>query len=128
MSPAASHGQARSEALADGQITKIDVSAQKITIRHGPLKQFDMDEPMTMVFRAANPEMLKTVKAGDKVKFLPERIKRTVHRSQRSKKSNDRPAHDENTATLKRAGTLNESVSFRRAYSVPPEILEPRGR
>ena len=74
MSPAASHGQARSEALADGQITKIDVSAQKITIRHGPLKQFDMDEPMTMVFRAANPEMLKTVKAGDKVKFLPERI------------------------------------------------------
>ena len=74
MSPAASYGQARSEVLADGQVTKIDVSAQKITIRHGPLKQFDMDEPMTMVFRAANPEMLKSVKAGDKVKFLPERI------------------------------------------------------
>lgn len=74
MSPMASYGQARSEALADGQVTKIDVSAQKITIRHGPLKQFDMDEPMTMVFRAANPDMLKSVKAGDKVKFLPERI------------------------------------------------------
>lgn len=74
LSPAALYGQARSEALVDGQVTKIDASAQKITIRHGPLKQFDMDESMTMVFRAANPEMLKTVKAGDKVKFLPERI------------------------------------------------------
>ena len=30
---------------------------------------------MTMVFRAADPAMLKTVKAGDKIKFVPEQIK-----------------------------------------------------
>jgi Cu/Ag efflux protein CusF len=60
--------------LVDGQVTRIDPSAGKITIRHGPLKKFDMDDGMTMVFRAADPAMLKAVKAGDKVKFVPERI------------------------------------------------------
>jgi Cu/Ag efflux protein CusF len=60
--------------LVDGQVTKIDEAAGKITIRHGPLKKFDMDEGMTMVFRAADPAMLKAVKAGDKVKFVPERV------------------------------------------------------
>jgi Cu(I)/Ag(I) efflux system periplasmic protein CusF len=57
-----------------GQVTKIDESAQKITIKHGPLKKFDMEDGMTMVFRAADPGMLKAVKPGDKVKFVPERI------------------------------------------------------
>ena len=65
---------AQSELLIDGQVTKIDESAQKITIKHGPLKKFDMDDGMTMVFRAADPAMLKSVKAGDKLKFLPERV------------------------------------------------------
>jgi len=60
--------------LVDGQVTKVDASAGKITIRHGPLKKFDMDDGMTMVFRAADPAMLQAVKAGDKVKFVPERI------------------------------------------------------
>ena len=57
-----------------GQVTKIDESAQKITIKHGPLKKFDMEDGMTMVFRAADPAMLKAVKPGDKVKFVPDRI------------------------------------------------------
>jgi Cu/Ag efflux protein CusF len=61
--------------LVDGVVTKVDESAGKITIKHGPLKKFDMDEGMTMVFRAADPAMLKTVKAGDKIKFVPEQIK-----------------------------------------------------
>ena len=60
--------------LVDGQVTKVDESAGKITIKHGPLKKFDMDHEMTMVFRAGDPAMLKRVKAGDKVKFVPERI------------------------------------------------------
>jgi len=30
----------------------------------------------TMVFRASDPDMLKAVKAGDKVKFEPDRINR----------------------------------------------------
>ena len=31
-------------------------------------------EPMTMVFRAADPVMLKAIKPGDHVRFVPERI------------------------------------------------------
>lgn len=57
-----------------GQVTKIDESAGKITIKHGPLKKFGMDEGMTMVFRAAEPAMLTTVKPGDKIRFVPDRV------------------------------------------------------
>ena len=60
--------------MIDGVVTKVDASAQKITIKHGPLKKFDMDDGMTMVFRAQDPAMTKAVKARDKVKFVPERI------------------------------------------------------
>ena len=49
-------------------------SAGKITLKHGPIKKFDMDDGMTMVFRAADPAMLKTVEAGDKVKFDADKI------------------------------------------------------
>ncbi len=55
--------------LVDGQVTKVDVAAGKITIKHGPFKKFDMDDPMTMVYPVQDPAMLKTVKPGDKVKF-----------------------------------------------------------
>jgi Cu(I)/Ag(I) efflux system protein CusF len=65
---------AQSSDFVNGQVTKIDESAQKITIKHGPLKKFDMEDGMTMVFRAQDPAMLKTVKPGDKIKFVPERI------------------------------------------------------
>ena len=60
--------------MVDGRVVKIDEPAGKITLKHGPLKQFDMDEGMTMVFRAQDPAMLRTVKVGDKIKFIPERI------------------------------------------------------
>ena len=56
-------------ALIDGQVTKVDPSAGKITIKHGPIRKLGMDVGMTMVFRAQDPGMLKVVKAGDRVKF-----------------------------------------------------------
>ncbi len=65
---------AQSDEFIAGQVTKVDESAGKITIKHGPLKKFDMDDGMTMVFRAGDPAMTKTVKAGDKVRFVPDRI------------------------------------------------------
>lgn len=55
--------------LIDGQVTKVDHSAGKITIKHGPIKKLGMDQGMTMVFRAQDPGMLAAVKAGDKVRF-----------------------------------------------------------
>ena len=60
--------------LVDGQVIKIDESAGKITLRHGPFKKFDMADGMTMVFRVLDPAMLKAVKVGDKVKFDAERV------------------------------------------------------
>ncbi len=65
--------EAQSELVA-GQVTKIDQSAGKITIKHGPIKSLDMNEGMTMVFRVQDPGMLKQVKAGDKVQFSAERV------------------------------------------------------
>jgi Cu(I)/Ag(I) efflux system periplasmic protein CusF len=62
------------QSLVDGTVRKIDQSAGKITLRHGPLKKLEMDEPMTMVFRVQDPAMLKQVKIGDKVKFDADRI------------------------------------------------------
>jgi Cu(I)/Ag(I) efflux system periplasmic protein CusF len=60
--------------LVTGKVTKVDPAAQKITIRHGPMKKFDMDDGMTMVFRVKDPAMLKQVKAGDDVRFDADRI------------------------------------------------------
>jgi Cu/Ag efflux protein CusF len=60
--------------MVNGQVTKIDESAGKITLRHGPIKKLDMNEAMTMVFRVQDPAMLKQVKVGEKVRFDANRI------------------------------------------------------
>jgi Cu(I)/Ag(I) efflux system protein CusF len=62
------------DALIDGQVTKVDQSAGKITIKHGPIKKLGMDQGMTMVFKAQDPAMIKAVKAGNKVKFDAEQV------------------------------------------------------
>jgi Cu/Ag efflux protein CusF len=61
-------------ATIDGEVTKVDASAGKITIKHGPIKKLEMDMPMTMVFKAGDPAMLNQVKAGDKIKFDAEKV------------------------------------------------------
>src|SRR5260370_13809202 len=65
---------AKAQELIDGQVTKIDESAGKITLRHGPIKKFDMTEGMTMGFKAQDPAMLNSVKVADKVKFYADRF------------------------------------------------------
>jgi Cu/Ag efflux protein CusF len=65
---------ALAQVLTDGQVTKVDVSAKKITIKHGPMKKFDMDDGMTMVYGVADPAILSAVKAGDKIRFDAENI------------------------------------------------------
>jgi Cu(I)/Ag(I) efflux system protein CusF len=57
----------------DGEVTKVDAAENKLTMRHGPIKNLDMDA-MTMVFRVQDPAMLKQVKVGDKVKFEADRV------------------------------------------------------
>ena len=65
---------AQSDAFVNGQVTKIDQASGKITIRHGPIARFGMDGTMTMAFHASDPAMLQTVKPGDHVRFVPDRI------------------------------------------------------
>jgi len=60
-------------AAADGEVRKIDPGAGKITLKHGPIKNLDMDS-MTMVFRVADPAMLNGLKPGDRVKFAADRV------------------------------------------------------
>ena len=72
--------------MVSGEVTKVDEGAGKLTIKHGPIKKFDM-EGMTMVFRAGDPAMLKTVKPGDKVRFEPDKVngQMTVVKLQKAK-------------------------------------------
>lgn len=65
---------AQSRDMIAGQVTKVDESAQKVTIKHGPIKKLGMDEGMTMVFRATDGAMLKGLKPGDKIRFAPEQV------------------------------------------------------
>jgi Cu/Ag efflux protein CusF len=60
------------QALVDGEVRKVDATAGKLTLRHGPLTELDMPA-MTMVFRVADPKMLDEVKPGDKVRFVATR-------------------------------------------------------
>jgi Cu(I)/Ag(I) efflux system protein CusF len=57
------------QALTDGLVRKVDAAANKVTIKHGPMKKFDMEDGMTMVYAVKDPALLKSVKAGDKIKF-----------------------------------------------------------
>ncbi|MDC7692314.1 copper-binding protein [Vogesella indigofera] len=55
--------------LTDGEVRKIDPSAGKITIKHGPIVHMDMPG-MTMVFTAKDKALLDQVKVGDKIRFM----------------------------------------------------------
>jgi Cu(I)/Ag(I) efflux system periplasmic protein CusF len=54
--------------LTDGEVRRIDKTAQKITIKHGEIKSLDMP-PMTMVFQVRDPALLEQVKVGMRVRF-----------------------------------------------------------
>lgn len=61
------------EVMVKGEVTKIDEAQAKLTIKHDPIRKFDMDA-MTMVFKAGDPAMIKAVKPGDKIQFHIDKI------------------------------------------------------
>jgi Cu(I)/Ag(I) efflux system periplasmic protein CusF len=63
---------AAQDAAINAEVKKIDETAGKITLKHGPAKSLGMDEGMTMVYKVKDPALLKQVKVGDKVKFEAE--------------------------------------------------------
>ncbi len=67
----ASHDGAADQAavLTEGVVKKVDKTAGKITIKHGPLENLGMPG-MTMVFRVSDPGWLDRVKPGDNIHFL----------------------------------------------------------
>ena len=58
--------------MTSGEVRKVDLEAQKITLKHGEIKNLEMPG-MTMVFKATDPSLLDKVKAGDKVNFTAEK-------------------------------------------------------
>jgi Cu(I)/Ag(I) efflux system protein CusF len=69
----AQKSEAKADALADGEVKKVDKDAGKVTIKHGPLPTLDMPA-MSMVFRVKDPSMLDKLKAGDKIRFKAEKV------------------------------------------------------
>ena len=65
--------EAKSLPMINGEVTKVDESAGKMTIKHDAITNLDMGA-MTMVFKADDPAMLKTVKSGDKIKFSVDKV------------------------------------------------------
>ena len=59
--------------MADGEIKKVNRDNKKMTIKHGDIKSLDMPS-MTMVFQIRDNSLLETFKAGDKVKFVIEKL------------------------------------------------------
>lgn len=57
----------------DGEVRKIDSAQNKITLKHGEIKNLDMP-PMSMVFSVKDASLLAKVKPGDKVRFTAEKI------------------------------------------------------
>ncbi len=71
--PATSTASQAAEALAEGEVRRVDKDAKKITLRHGPIAKLDMPAH-TMVFQVRDPAMLEQVKPGDKVRFDAEKV------------------------------------------------------
>jgi len=59
--------------MSEAEVRKIDLSAGKITLKHGEIKNLDMP-PMSMVFQVKDPALLTQVKTGDKVRFTADKI------------------------------------------------------
>ena len=64
---------AASQELSEGEVTRWDARSQKITLRHGELKNLGMP-PMTMVFTLQDPAQASQIKRGDKVRFRAEQV------------------------------------------------------
>ncbi|MBA3772389.1 MAG: copper-binding protein [Ramlibacter sp.] len=60
-------------AMTAGEVRKVDPAQGKLTIKHEPITNLGMPA-MTMVFRAAKPDLLKNIQVGDKIQFRAETV------------------------------------------------------
>ena len=59
--------------LSEGEVTRWDTRSQKVTLRHGELKNLNMP-PMTMVFTLQDTSQASQIKVGSKVRFRAEQV------------------------------------------------------
>ncbi len=60
--------------MVDGTVKKVDKSAGKVTLSHGPLANLGMNMNMTMVFRVKDASWLEQMKEGDKIRFAADKV------------------------------------------------------
>ncbi len=65
--------RAQTAPTTDGEVTKIDNAQNRITLRHGEIKNLDMPA-MTMAFRVVDAKLLEGVAVGDRVRFAAEKL------------------------------------------------------
>lgn len=61
--------------LTTGEVREVDAKRGKLTISHGPILHLAMPA-LTMVFRAAKADLLKNLRAGDKIRFRAQAVAR----------------------------------------------------
>lgn len=61
MPSGAQPGAEEKSSMSHGEVKKVDTAAGKLTIKHGPLENLDM-EAMTMVFKVRGPAMLSELR------------------------------------------------------------------
>jgi Cu(I)/Ag(I) efflux system protein CusF len=69
------HGDANEyeNTMVAGEIRKIDLENNKVTIKHEEIKKYSM-AGMTMNFRLKATNQLDGFKPGDKVRFIPDKV------------------------------------------------------
>lgn len=80
----AAAGTAFAQAPAEGEVRKLDLPQQKVTLKHNGVQALGMP-PMTMVFRVKTPSMLDGLAVGDHVKFTVEKVEGTYTVTQMQK-------------------------------------------
>ena len=60
-------------AWTNGEVRTIDRATGRLTLRHERIENLGMSG-MTMVFRAADPSFLDSLKEGDRVRFVADRL------------------------------------------------------
>lgn len=69
----AHHPSEAAAPLVSAEVRRVDKAAGKVTLRHEAIPNLDMPA-MTMVFTAQKPEVLDTLKVGDKVRFNADKV------------------------------------------------------
>jgi Cu/Ag efflux protein CusF len=67
----------QASSVTEGEVRKVDLASQKVTLKHGDIKNLGMPG-MTMAFKVAEPKMLNGLKEGEKVMFTVERVNGSV--------------------------------------------------